>query len=441
MKFYSTKNKAGLWSFRDAVIQGLAPDGGLFMPERIDPFPAEYFKTVHEKSFADVSFDIAKQLLGDSLPEEVLKDVVDRTVTFDAPVVKLEPGVWAMELYHGPTLAFKDFGARFLAGLMGHFAKSQDREIVVLVATSGDTGSAVANGFLNVPGVRVIILYPSGKVSPLQEKQLTTLGGNITAWEVKGTFDDCQRMVKQLFMDEDLRKKYLLTSANSINLARLIPQSFYYFHGWAQLSAFNKPVVVSVPSGNLGNLTAGIFAHRLGLPVSRFIAATNANDVVPAYLASKVFSPQPSKQTISNAMDVGDPSNFARLIDLYQNVHASVKKDIVGYSFTDDQTRDVMRYVYRNHSYTLDPHGAVGYLGLKKYLSESGNDANGLFLETAHPGKFSEVVEETLEMRLQLPAALESLKSRKKDSLLMTNKVEDAKSALANIFSKGGDGR
>ncbi|HMJ68036.1 MAG TPA: threonine synthase [Cyclobacteriaceae bacterium] len=434
MNFYSTKNKSEKWSFRDAVIQGLAPDGGLFMPERIDPFPKEYFDALRQKSFSELSFDIAKQLLGDALPSDVLKGIVDRTVSFDAPVVKLEPAVWAMELYHGPTLAFKDFGARFLAGLMGHFAESQGREIVVLVATSGDTGSAVANGFLNVPGVRVIILYPSGKVSPLQEKQLTTLGGNITAWEVQGTFDDCQRMVKQLFMDADLRKKYLLTSANSINLARLIPQSFYYFHGWGQLSGFNKPVVVSVPSGNFGNLTAGILARRLGLPVSRFIASTNVNDVVPAYLASKVFNPQPSKQTISNAMDVGDPSNFARLMDLYENVHASVKKDIIGYSFTDDQTRDIMRTVFRNHSYMLDPHGAVGYLGLKKYLSESGSDANGLFLETAHPGKFSEVVEETLEMKLQLPLALESLKSKKKDSLLMSNKVEDAKTALAGIM-------
>jgi threonine synthase len=433
MKFYSTRDKTGFWSFRDAVIQGLAPDGGLFMPERIDPFSHEYFQNLHNKSFPELSFDVAKQLLGDTLPDDVLKDIVDRTVNFEAPVVKVEPGIWSLELYHGPTLAFKDFGARFLAGLMGHFAKSLDREIVVLAATSGDTGSAVANGFLNVPGVRVIILYPSGKVSPLQEKQLTTLGGNITAWEVKGTFDDCQRLVKQLFLDADLRKKYLLTSANSINLARLIPQTFYYFHAWAQLSGFNKPVVVSVPSGNFGNLTAGILARRLGLPISKFIASTNINDVVPAYLASRVFSPQPSKQTISNAMDVGDPSNFARLMDLYHNDHSAIRKDIIGYSFADEHTKDAMRSVFRQFQYMLDPHGAVGYLGLKKYIGESSADVTGLFLETAHPAKFKEVVEETLEKKVLLPKALEELVDRRKTSVVMSNSFEGAKELLAGF--------
>lgn len=431
MKFYSTRNKSELWSFRDVVIQGLAPDGGLFMPQQIDPFPKEYFDTIADKSFAELSFDVARQLLGDSMPDDILKSIVDRTVNFDVPVVNLEPGIWAMELYHGPTLAFKDFGARFLAGLMGHFAKGEEREIVVLAATSGDTGSAVANGFLNVPGVRVIILYPSGKVSPLQEKQLTTLGGNITAWEVQGTFDDCQRLVKQLFLDEELRKRYLLTSANSINLGRLIPQTFYYFYGWAQLKKLGKPVVVSVPSGNFGNLTAGVLAHRLGLPISRFIAATNVNDVVPAYLASKVFNPQPSKQTISNAMDVGDPSNFARLMDLYGNNHSLIKKDIIGYSFGDEHTKSAMKLKYQQQGYMLDPHGAVGYLGLKKYLSESGADVNGLFLETAHPGKFSEVVQEALETKVQLPIELESLKTRTKASVLVNSSLEAAKRNLA----------
>lgn len=423
-----------MWTLGDAVVQGLAPDGGLFMPESIDPFPKEYFTTIGEKSFAEISFDVARQLLGGELPDDVLKEIVDRTVSFDVPVVKLDPGVWAMELYHGPTLAFKDFGARFLAGLMGHFAKGRDREIVVLAATSGDTGSAVAHGFLNVPRVRVIILYPSGKVSSLQEKQLTTLGGNITAWEVQGTFDDCQRLVKQLFVDDSLRKKLLLTSANSINIGRLIPQSFYYFYGWAQLNKLGKPVVVSVPSGNFGNLTAGLLAFRLGLPVSRFIAATNVNDVVPAYLASKVFAPQPSKATISNAMDVGDPSNFARLMDLYNNDHSSIKKNITGYSFADEHTREAMRTVYRNHQYILDPHGAVGYLGLKKYQSESGTDTSGLFLETAHPGKFGEVVEATLQQKLQLPDTLESLKSKKKESILVSNKFEEARTRLMTFI-------
>jgi len=424
MRFYSTRNKSEFWNFRDAVVQGLAPDGGLFMPETINPFPASYFESIQERSFAELSFDVARQLLGDALPVDVLRQIVDRTVNFDVPLVKIEPNVFAMELYHGPTLAFKDFGARFLAGLMGHFAQSQDREIVVLAATSGDTGSAVANGFLNVPGVKVIILYPSGKVSPLQEKQLTTLGGNITAWEVQGVFDDCQRLVKQMFLDEDLRKKYLLTSANSINLGRLIPQTFYYFYGWAG----TKASVVSVPSGNFGNLTAGILAKRLGLPIDKFIASTNVNDVVPAYLVSNVFNPQPSKQTISNAMDVGDPSNFARMLELYHG--EPMKKDIVGYSFSDEQTQEAIKIVYKQRKYILDPHGAVGYLGLKKYLE--GKDRVGMFLETAHPGKFSEVVEETLEMKLKLPEALESLKAKKKESIRVSNKFEDAKALLMN---------
>ncbi len=433
MNFYSTRNATAPWKFKDAVIQGLAPDGGLFMPERITPFPKEYFETLPGKSLPELSFDVARQLLGGLIEENVLRDIVNRTVNFDVPLVKLEEGVWAMELYHGPTLAFKDFGARFLAGLMGHFAGSLDREIVVLAATSGDTGSAVANGFYNVKGVRVIILYPSKKVSPLQEKQLTTLGGNITAWEVDGTFDDCQRLVKQLFLDEELRKKFLLTSANSINLGRLIPQSFYYFHAWAQLSKLGMPVVFSVPSGNFGNLTAGILAARLGLPISRFIAATNTNDIVPAYLVSKVFSPRASQTTISNAMDVGDPSNFARMLHLYENNHSKMTADITGYSFSDENTRDAMKSVYQKYQYILDPHGAVGYLGLKKYQREQQADVNGVFLETAHPGKFSEVVEDTLQIRLSLPPALESLKSKKKESVLVSSKLEDARKRLLGL--------
>jgi len=428
MNFYSTKNKSQAWSFKDAVIQGLAPDGGLFMPEKINPFPKDFFSNTHKKSFADLSFEVARQLIGDEIPADVLRGIVDRTVNFDVPLVQLDPNVWAVELFHGPTLAFKDFGARFLAGLMGHLAQGQQREIVVLAATSGDTGSAVANGFYNVKGVRVIILYPSGKVSPLQEKQLTTLGGNIVAWEVQGTFDDCQRLVKQLFLDEDLRMKYLLTSANSINLGRLIPQTFYYFYAWAQLSRFNKPVVVSVPSGNFGNLTAGVIAKRLGLPIDKFIASTNVNDVVPEYLSRQVFTPRPSKQTISNAMDVGDPSNFARLLDLYST--ADMKVDIVGKSFTDQETRDTMRSVYKKYNYMLDPHGAVGYLGLRQFLDECGGEVTGMFLETAHPGKFSEVVEDTLGEKMKLPESLESLKGKKKQSVQVSSRFEDVKELI-----------
>ena len=425
MKFYSTRNNSQSFGFKDVIIKGLAPDGGLFLPDTINPFDPGYFKNLDKKSFLDLSFDVSKQLLNNLLPDDVLYDIVKRTVNFDVPLVQIDPDLYSLELYHGPTLAFKDFGARFLSGLMGHFAKDLDREIVVLAATSGDTGSAVASGFYNVKGVRVVILYPSGKVSPLQEKQLTTLGGNITAWEVQGTFDDCQRLVKELFLDEDLRKKYLLTSANSINLGRLIPQSFYYFKGWAELSRLNKPVVVSVPSGNFGNITAGVIAKKLGLPIDRFIASTNVNDIVPQFIHTGKFNPQTSKQTISNAMDVGNPSNFERLKSLLGD-----QFNVSAYSFTDEQTREVMRSVYKKHNYVLDPHGAVGYLGARQFLDASAGSIVGMFLETAHPGKFHEVVEETLGEKIKLPAALESLKDKKKQSVVISNRYEEAKSLL-----------
>jgi threonine synthase len=425
MKFYSTRNRSQAWDFRDVIIKGLAPDGGLFMPEKVDAFDRGYFNDLGKRSFVDLSFDVAKRLLNGVIPDNVLYSVVKQTVSFDVPLVEVDPDLFSLELYHGPTLAFKDFGARFLSGLMGYFAKDLDREIVVLAATSGDTGSAVASGFYNVKGVRVIVLYPSGKVSPLQEKQLTTLGGNITAWEVQGTFDDCQRLVKELFLDEDLNKKYLLTSANSINLGRLIPQSFYYFKGWAELSKFNKPVVVSVPSGNFGNITAGILAKKLGLPIDRFIASTNVNDVVPRFIQTGAFIPKPSKQTISNAMDVGNPSNFERLRSLLGDQFG-----ISAYSFSDEETRDAMRSVFKKHRYILDPHGAVGYLGARRFLDERMGSVVGMFLETAHPGKFHEVVEETLGEKIKLPPALESLRGKKKESKLVGNKLGDVKPLL-----------
>ena len=427
---FSTRNSTQGWTFKDAVIQGLAPDGGLFMPSKIEPFTPESIIAFKDRSFEETSFEVAQRLVGNAVPSKVLRDIVARTVSFDVPLVKLEKQVWAMELFHGPTLAFKDFGARFLAGLMGYFANGLDREIVVLAATSGDTGSAVANGFYQVPGVRVVILYPSGKVSPLQEKQLTTLGGNITAWEVDGTFDDCQRLVKQLFLDGELRNRYLLTSANSINLGRLIPQTFYYFEGWKKLSENGKQVVACVPSGNFGNLTAGVLARRLGLPIQHFVAATNANDVVPEYLIKGVFEPRPSRATISNAMDVGDPSNFARLLELYKHDRNAMAADISGYAFTDSETRDVMRRVFSDKQYVLDPHGAVGYLGLTRYFADTHSDANGFFLETAHPGKFSEVVDETLGRTLPLPRTLEDLRHKDKQSVKMSNRFEDARQWL-----------
>lgn len=414
MKFYSTNNPDLKVDLRQAVTQGLAPDNGLYMPERIPPFPEEFFKIIHEKSFQEIALAVAQNLIGEDVPPTELKRIIEHTIQFEAPVVKIEEGIFALELFHGPTLAFKDFGARFMSQLLGYFAQQQDQEIVILVATSGDTGSAVANGFLGVPGTRVVVLYPSGKVSEIQEKQFTTLDQNITALEVDGTFDDCQQLVKQAFLDDDLRKKFFLTSANSINIARLIPQSFYYFDTYAQLKGRNKPLVFSVPSGNFGNITGGLLAQRMGLPIHKFIAATNVNDVFPHYLLTKKFNPRPSRQTISNAMDVGNPSNFVRLVELFNGDFQALSNAISGYAFTDEETAGAMRAVYERNKYTMDPHGAIGYLGLKKYLGEHKEDVTGVFLETAHPAKFKEVVEETLNHSIDIPPALEKFLLRKK---------------------------
>jgi threonine synthase len=415
MKFYSTNNPNLKVDLKQAVTRGLAPDNGLYMPAQIPLLPAEFFRTIQQKSFQEIAFTVAHNLIGDDIPDEELKRMVDHTLQFDAPVVPIEQGIYALELFHGPTLAFKDFGARFMSQLLGYFARQQDQEIVILVATSGDTGSAVANGFLGVPGTRVVVLYPSGKVSEIQEKQFTTLDHNVTALEVAGTFDDCQRLVKQAFLNEDLRKKLFLTSANSINIARLIPQSFYYFYAFAQLKNQNKPLVFSIPSGNFGNITGGLLAKRMGLPVHRFIAATNVNDVIPEYLQSGSFNPRPSRQTISNAMDVGDPSNFVRMLELFHGDFAALSKEIAGYAFTDEETGNAMRHVFSTQKYLLDPHGAIGYLGLKKYLNENHDDVTGIFLETAHPAKFKEVVEDILNLTIEIPSALgEFLKQEKK---------------------------
>lgn len=414
MKFYSTNNPGLKVDLRQAVTQGLAPDNGLYMPEQIPLLPKEFFQTIHQKSFREIAFAVANNLIGEDIPYEELRRIVDHTIQFEAPVVAIEPDVFALELFHGPTLAFKDFGARFMSQLLGYFAQQQDQEIVILVATSGDTGSAVANGFLGVPGIRVVVLYPSGKVSDIQEKQFTTLGQNITAMEVSGTFDDCQQLVKEAFLNEELRRRFFLTSANSINIARLIPQSFYYFNAYAQLNS-DKPLVFSVPSGNFGNITGGILAKRMGLPIHKFIAATNINDVVPEYLQHGSFHPRPSVQTISNAMDVGNPSNFVRMLELYHHDFAALSGDITGCAFTDQQTRDVMRDVFTKYGYILDPHGAIGYLGLKQYMKESKEQVVGIFLETAHPAKFKEVVEGTLDRSIPVPPALQKfLKHEKK---------------------------
>jgi threonine synthase len=365
MNYYSTNNPTHKVSLKEAVLKGLAYDNGLYMPEAIPVLPKSFFDLLPEKSFQQIAFEVANAFLKDDVPTAELKRIIEHTISFDAPLIELEKNVFTLELFHGPTLAFKDFGARFMSQLLGYFAKEEKREIVILVATSGDTGSAVANGFLGVPGTKVVVLYPSGKVSDTQEKQFTTLGQNITALEVDGSFDDCQRLVKEAFLDEELTTKFFLTSANSINIARLIPQSFYYFYAWSRLKEKSN-VVFSVPSGNFGNLTAGLIAKRMGLPIRHFVASTNINDIVPEYLRTGHFNPKSSQSTISNAMDVGNPSNFARMMDLYQNDHEKLKSDVLGFDFSDAETQTTMCEVFARSKYIIDPHGAVGYLGLKK---------------------------------------------------------------------------
>ena len=369
-------------------------------------------------------------MIGNSIDQESLKRIVDHTISFDAPLVEIAQDIFALELFHGPTLAFKDFGARFMSQLLSYFVEQDKREVTVLVATSGDTGSAVANGFYDVPGVKVIILYPSGKVSDFQEKQFTTLGKNITALEVNGTFDDCQRLVKAAFLDQEINSKCFLTSANSINIARLIPQSFYYFYGWSRIKKGGR-VVFSVPSGNFGNLTAGLLAQRLGLPIHHFIASTNANDVVPKYLMTGEFKTMNSVSTISNAMDVGNPSNFYRLLDLFDNDWSKFAKSITGFSFSDNETAMAIRETYKNQQYILDPHGAVGLLGLKKYQSSNPNTV-GIFLETAHPAKFNNTVEKILGRSIDLPDQLKLFISREKVSSNIGNDFPSFKEFLLN---------
>ena len=432
MEFYSTNNHHLRVSLKQAVVEGLAADGGLYMPVSVPSFSADFFNKLEGLSFQELSYQIAKKFIGDDLSEEVLQKIIQHTIQFDAPLIELEADVYSLELFHGPTLAFKDFGARFLSGLLGHFAQQQSREITILVATSGDTGSAVANGFFNVQGTKVVVLYPSGKVSEVQEKQFATLGGNITALEVDGTFDDCQRLVKQAFVDQELRQKCLLASANSINIARLIPQTFYYFRAFAQLQRGHNKVVFAVPSGNFGNLTAGLMAMRMGLPVSRFIAATNVNDIVPVFLQTKQFSPRPSQQTISNAMDVGNPSNFARMIDLYENDFDALTKDVIGCRFLDEETMRAMKDVFLRTGYILDPHGAIGYLGLKKYREKNSEKVIGVFLETAHPGKFYETVEHAIQRKVDLPERLLEFTRKNKMSIRMNNDLGQLRAILLN---------
>ena len=408
MKYYSTNKKAPAVSLRDAVLKGLAPDGGLYMPERIGHFPESFFDRLPDLAFKEMAFEVAREFFGEDIPEEELRRIVYDALNFEVPLVNVRDNIYALELFHGPTMAFKDVGARFMARILGWFIRQEGRRTVnVLVATSGDTGGAVANGFLGVEGIHVYVLYPKGKVSEIQEKQFTTLGRNVTAIEVDGAFDDCQDIVKKAFMDEELNARFALTSANSINVARFMPQAFYYFYAYAQLleKGVEENIVACVPSGNFGNLTAGLIARKMGLPVSRFVAANNRNDAFCRYVKTGEYRPEQSVHTIANAMDVGAPSNFARIMDIYGNSHDALAGDIAAYAWTDEEIRKAVKRVYDEDNYLLDPHGACGFLALESDLRPG---ETGFFLETAHPAKFKEVVEEIIEWPVSVPENLQN---------------------------------
>ncbi|GAL90692.1 threonine synthase [Jejuia pallidilutea] len=428
MNYYSLNKQAPKSTFKNAVIKGLAPDKGLYFPESISPLPKVFFDTIDDKSYSEIAYEAIKQFILPEIPEEVLKTIVEETLSFEFPVVKLNENISTLELFHGPTMAFKDVGARFMARCLGYFNQDNNKEVTVLVATSGDTGGAVANGFLGVKGVNVVILYPSGKVSDIQEKQLTTLGQNIKALEVNGTFDDCQAMVKTAFLDNALTSQMQLTSANSINVARWLPQLFYFMFAYKQLHKTYNNIVFSVPSGNFGNVCAGMMAQQLGLPIHHFIASNNVNNVVTRYLISQLYEPKPSIQTISNAMDVGAPSNFIRIQEIYKNQFEVLKENLSSYSFTDEETKEAMLEIYNQYNYVADPHGAVGYLGCKSYLKENPN-AHCVFLETAHPTKFLDVVEDVIDKKQPLPKQIQSVMGKEKKSTVIST-YEDLKAFL-----------
>lgn len=430
MKYYSTNGKAPEADLHKAVVKGLAEDKGLYMPETLKKLPQDFFDNIQDMSFQEISYRVADAFFGEDVPADTLKKIVYDTLSFDCPTVKVNDNIYSLELFHGPTLAFKDVGARFMARLLGHFISQEGKEEVnVLVATSGDTGSAVANGFLGVEGIHVYVLYPKGKVSAIQECQFTTLGKNITAVEVDGVFDDCQALVKSAFMDNDLNKHMKLTSANSINVARFLPQSFYYFYAYAQMKKLGLAdnLVVCVPSGNFGNITSGLFAKKMGLPIKRFIAANNANDIFYKYLQTGVYEPRASVQTIANAMDVGAPSNFARIIDLYKNDHDAICADVSGATFNDGQIAETIKAVSDKYGYICDPHGACGYRALEAGLKEG---ETGVFLETAHPAKFKSTVESIIGHEIEIPQKLAEFMKGTKQSMQMSKNFEDFKEYL-----------
>lgn len=437
MQYYSTNNKHHVASLSDVVLKGLASDSGLFMPATIPVFPPKFFDNIQHSSLQEMAYSVAFMLFGEDIHANVLKMIVYDTLSFDIPLVKVEDNIYSLELYHGPTLAFKDVGARFMSRVLRHIIQvkhQQSRQVNVLVATSGDTGSAVANGFLGVEGVRVYVLYPKGLVSPIQECQFTTLGQNIVAVEVDGTFDDCQYLVKQAFLDQQLHSSLFLTSANSINVARFLPQAFYYFYAYAQLKRISEKaasqMVFSVPSGNFGNITAGLFAQHMGLPVKRFLAANNRNDVFLEYLNTGMYHPRPSVATIANAMDVGNPSNFARILDLYHHNHAAITQAISGEKYDDSQIKQTIKTCYNNTGYLLDPHGACGYQALKDHLQPG---ETGVFLETAHPAKFLETVEDALGSEIEIPQSLQAFLQGAKQRIALSKDFEEFKKFLLEM--------
>jgi threonine synthase len=434
MRYYSTRNKNNLVSFKTAVMDGLAKDGGLFMPEEIPALPQALINEIEDYSIGEIGFEIAKKFVGDEIPADELKSLVDKAINFPAPLFELSNELSVLELFHGPTLAFKDFGARFMAKTMGHFVKGSGEELNILVATSGDTGSAVAYGFYGVEGINVYILYPSGKVSEIQEKQLTTLDKNITALEIEGTFDDCQRLVKAAFVDANITAKLNLSSANSINIARLIPQSFYYVNAYKQVKDKSKPVIVSVPSGNLGNLTAALFAKKMGIPFAKFIGATNRNDVFTEYMNTGKFNPRESVSTLSNAMDVGNPSNLERIIELYNHDIDAIRADVHSASYNDEDTKRGIKEVYEKYNYVIEPHGAVGYNAYVNYLRTNKlKNVNGIIVETAHPAKFKDVVEETINKIVEIPERLAVCLSKEKKTIKLGSRFESFKEYILNV--------
>ena len=429
MKYYSTNKQSSLTSFKEATILGQAPDRGLFFPERIPQVDKGLIVKISDFSDEEIAYRVIAPYVGSEIPEEKLRQIVSKTVNFPIPLIQVNDSIFSLELFHGPTLAFKDIGARFMSRCLGYFVKDDSRKVTVLVATSGDTGGAVANGFYNVDGVEVVILYPSGKVSPVQEKQLTTLGNNIHALEVTGTFDNCQQMVKQAFADKELTQKKFLTSANSINVARWLPQQFYYFFAYKQWLEKDSPLVISVPSGNFGNICAGILAMQSGLPVDHFIAACNVNDIVSDYLETQELKPRQAVATLSNAMDVGNPSNFVRILEIFQHQFPALKSKLSSFSITDAETESVIDEVFKKYQYTLDPHGAVGYLALQHYLTQHSN-AKGIFLETAHPVKFPEAVERATGQEIKMPEHISEIMDREKISTVISPEYEVLRSFL-----------